>query len=265
MSKYWAIAKTSLQNSMAYRADFLFWGLNELFDTFIFLFIWITIYGEGQAIGGFSLSETVTYLIGAGLIGSLIFSQLGYTLEGDVKSGRLSDIATKPVIYPLARVVSSLAEKPFDLFIRLTIYFSIAYFFRGRFIVNLNGLDLLLVLLSVVLAYMINNLINFCFGCLAFWTTSINRGIFACLRTVIAVFSGAYAPLAFFPFWFQQMAKILPFSYTRYFPMLIYLRKITTIEAGLGILFQIVWIVALFFLSRLIWAKGIKKYEGVGI
>lgn len=63
IGKYLAIARVSLQNSFVYRIDSLFWGTGELIDTLVFLFIWIKIFGEKQAVAGFTLPETITYLI----------------------------------------------------------------------------------------------------------------------------------------------------------------------------------------------------------
>jgi len=264
VKKYLALLKTSFQNSLAYRADFLFWGANELLDTLIFLFILITIFGNKQSIAGFTLPETVTYLIGVGLIASIIFTWVGFDLEQDIREGRLSNTLTKPMNYPLARAFATMAGKPFDVIIRLFVYLSVAFFFREKIIVNETFLTLLIFIISIFFAFIINYLINFCFGCIAFWTTT-SRGMFGILRTVIAVFSGGYAPIAFFPDWFQNSANLMPFIYTRYFPMLIYLEKMTIIKMLEGIAIQIFWIGILLVFSNIIWAKGIRKYEGVGI
>lgn len=265
MRKYLAIAKTSLKNSFVYRADFLLWGLSELLDNFVFIFIWIVIFGEKNSIGGFSLAETITYLIGAGMIANLISNWIGYDLEEDIRSGQLSNIIIKPLSYPLSRAINNLAEKPFDVLIRLFVYAIVAIFFGKNFILNLNFLDLFLVLISIIFALIINFQIFFLFGCIAFWTVRTNRGFFGILRTVTSIFSGGYAPLTFFPILFQTIASFLPFVYTRYFPMLIYLKKISMLEVAKGLGIQILWIVVLFYFSKFIWKKGIKKYEGVGI
>jgi len=263
--KYFALVKTSLKSSVAYRADFLLWGLSELLDTIVFIFIWLVIFGERNSIGGFTLAETITYLIGVGIIGNLIYTWVGMDLEADIKSGQLSNTLIKPISYPLARVVSNIAEKPLDVFIRMVVYFIVSLFFANKFILNTNTLYLLLTFLSIIFAIMINYQISFLFGCLAFWTTSTSRGIFGLLRTISSIFSGSYAPLTFFPILFQTIASFLPFIYTRYFPMLIYLKKISMLETVKGIGIQILWIFILYFVAKVVWKKGIRKYEGVGI
>ena len=264
MSKYRAVFRTSFLNSLAYRVNFLLWGFNELIDTLVFLFVWIFIFGERQSIGGFTLPQTVTYMIGVGMINTIISSNIGRNLSRLTKGGGLSNLLVKPVNVPLSLFIKNFAWRPLTIVIRFLVYLVVAFFFRDKFIFANQPIFLLLFTISLLLAFVINNLFDFCFGCLAFWTTE-TEGSLGILRTVKAFFSGGYAPLTFFPFFLQTFAYFLPFAYTRYFPMLIYLQKISLQKAVYGVLLQFFWVGLLLFLSKLLWRKGIKNYEGVGI
>ena len=264
MRKYWAIAKASLQNAWIYRADSLLWGTGELISTLALLLIWTKIFGPKQAIAGFNLPETVTYLIGVGLIANFIDTWVQYDLERDVQSGHLSVMLIRPVNYFFARLSTNFAEKPIRVFVRVVVYLAIALIFRNKFIVNQNLISIFLCLLSILFALFISFLVNFILGCAAFWTIR-TRGIFGAFRPLFSIFSGGYGPLAFFPLWFQKIAYFLPFAYTRYFPMLIYLRKISGGEILKGFLVQSFWIAILCLISKYFWQKGLKRYEGVGI
>lgn len=264
MRKYLAITKAAFQTSLIYRVDILFWGTSELIDTLVFLFIWIKIFGEKQAVAGFTLAETITYLIGVGLVANLIVARVHRDLERDVQTGRLSAVLARPMSYFWARVASNIAEKPLNFIIRLGVYLLVAFAFRSRFVVNRSLVLVFLCGLSIVFAAAINFLINFLIGCIAFWAIRA-RGIFALFRPIGAILSGGYAPITFFPLLFQQVAGLLPFVYTRYFPMLIYLGKISGGEIFKGFLVQLFWITVLSLLSRRLWRQGLKRYEGVGI
>jgi len=264
MRKYLAIARAGFLNSLVYRADTFLWGFAELLDTLIFLFIWIILFGEKNAIGGFTLPETITYLIGVGLIVNILDTWVFYDLERDVQSGRLSDILLRPVSYFWARGAMAVAAKPLNLVIRLIVYVLVALFFKEKFILKFDLLTWVLLFFSVALAYLINFMIDFLLGCLAFWTTT-TRGTGGILRAIRSIFSGGYAPLTFFPPLFQTVANLLPFAYTRYFPMLIYLGKLDTMGIIKGLLVQIFWIGALLVLTKKIWQKGLRRYEGVGM
>jgi len=258
------LAKASFQNSLVYRADSFLWGIGELVSTLVFLFIWIKIFGEKQVIAGFTLPETVTYLIGVGLIDNFIDTWVNYDLERDVQSGNLSNIIIRPVNYFFARVATNISEKPLNLIIRFCVYFLIALAFSSKFIVNQSLILLLFCGLSIVFAAAVNFLIHFLLGCVAFWTVR-TRGTFGIFQPLSSIVAGGYAPISFFPPLFQKVAFLLPFAYTRYFPMLIYLQKISGGEVFKGFLVQLFWIAILYLMSRHLWHRGLKRYEGVGI
>lgn len=264
MRKYWAFVKAGFKNTIVYRADFFLWGFNEFFDTLVFLFIWILIYGEKNKIGGFSLPETITYLIGVGLIADLISTRLMEHLSKDIQSGWLSNLLIKPLNYPSARFSLTLAVKPLNLLIRTVVYLLVVLFFRDKIVVSSDIWSLILTLVSVSFALIINTLLDFLVGCLAFWTVT-TEGFSGIMRTIKSIFSGGYAPIVFFPKWFQFTAVFLPFAYTRSLPMLIYLGKVSKIEAIKGVAVQVLWIVILYLLAKFVWRAGIKRYEGVGI
>jgi len=264
MRKYWAIVKIGFKNALTYRADFFLWGFNEFLGTLVFLFIWSVIFGEKGRIGGFSLPETITYLIGVGLINNIISTAASRFIQRDVQSGRLSNLILIPLNYPLVRLFLSLSAKPVNLLIRFFAYFAVALFFKGKLVVSSNFPMILLTPISVVFAFAINFLVDYLTGCISFWTIT-TEGPEGIVRTIKNIFSGNYAPISFFPPGFQVIANFLPFIYIQYFPMLIYLGKVSTIEAIKGIGLQIFWVVVLYFLARAVWRKGLKKYEGVGI
>lgn len=264
MRKYWAIARAGFLNSLVYRADTIIWGFGELIDTLVFLFILLVIYGEKNVVGGFTLPETITYMIGTGLIASFLYSWVGPDIERDVQGGDLSNILLKPINYSLARGAMGIGNRPLSWVVRIVVYTCLAFFFKEKFIFNTNFLSWFLLFLCLVLAYFIYFLTDFLFGCIAFWTTT-TRGPMGVSNTIRSILSGAYAPLTFFPLLFQTVASLLPFAYTRYFPMLIYLNKLTTIEIIKGLGIQVFWIMVLLFLTKKIWRRGLRRYEGVGI
>lgn len=264
MKKYFAWAKAGVKNTLVYSADFFLWGFNELLDTLVFLFIWMVFFGERNTIGGFTLPETITYFIGVGLIADIISSQMIGQIEKDVQGGNLSVYLIRPVDYFYLRFFGSLSGKPLNISVRAIVYLTVALFFQSKIVTNLNWLQLVLTFTAVFLAVIINALFDFLVGCISFWTIT-TAGLSGISRTVKSIFSGGYAPISFFPKWFQNIAGFLPFIYTRYFPMLIYLNKIDTAGALKGIGIQLIWIFLLFFSVRKVWKNGLKRYEGVGI
>jgi ABC-2 type transport system permease protein len=76
--------------------------------------------------------------------------------------------------------------------------------------------------------------------------------------------SGALFPMDVLPHVIQSFVMSLPFPYLIYFPIQVYLGKITGIPLVYGILTSLFWVIALGFLMKYIWARGLKAYESIG-
>lgn len=264
MKKYFSFLKIGFLVSLVYRTDNILWGISETIYSLVFIFIWIVLFNDKQAIAGFNLSETITYMIGVGLINGITSTGVARQVEQDIKKGTLSVYLIQPVKYIPVRIINNLTEDWISILMRLIQMIGLALFFSNFFIVNLKLSSLLLFAVSVLLAFIIVQLSFVLFGLIAFWTTSA-QGAISLLRVIGEVFSGNMGPITFFPKWFQAIAGILPFYYVGFWPMLIYLDKVSRIKALEGLAIQLLWTIALMLLANFIWKKGTKKYEGVGI
>lgn len=76
MLKFWCVFRLVWIERMAYRINFLMEIISGILSSLIVVFLWITIYrGSGrEVIGGYSIQEMVTYLLGGGLINSFILT-----------------------------------------------------------------------------------------------------------------------------------------------------------------------------------------------
>lgn len=74
------------------------------------------------------------------------------------------------------------------------------------------------------------------------------------------IIGGAIIPLSFFPQMLQGLFFLLPFPFLIYFPMNIFLRKISNSQIFMEFLKEIGWIVGLLVLNLIIWKKGVKRY-----
>jgi ABC-2 type transport system permease protein len=92
----------------------------------------------------------------------------------------------------------------------------------------------------------------------SFWLGS-ERGVRYLLLGVGNLLSGLILPLSFLPDAMQGLSRLLPFEYTLYLPVRIYLGS--SGEGGLGsaIAMQLLWAVSLTILCRSILAAGVRK------
>jgi ABC-2 type transport system permease protein len=76
--------------------------------------------------------------------------------------------------------------------------------------------------------------------------------------------SGAVVPMTFFPATIQKIFSYLPFQYTSYSPVQIFLGKYGLMASLQVVLVQVVWIVALLALINVSWKYAMKSFTAVG-
>jgi len=76
MAKFWSIFRLVWIERMVYRVNFCLEILSGILSALIVVLLWMAIYRYSgkDVIGGYSLAEMVTYLLGAGLINSFILT-----------------------------------------------------------------------------------------------------------------------------------------------------------------------------------------------
>jgi ABC-2 type transport system permease protein len=77
--------------------------------------------------------------------------------------------------------------------------------------------------------------------------------------------SGQVVPVAMLPAWAQTLAKYLPFYYTTNLPVDIGIGRVTGQGVWTGMLVQVTYIAVAFGVSKILWAKGLKQFSGVGL
>jgi len=76
VAKFWSIFKLVWIERLVYRVNFFLEILSGILSSLIVVLVWMAIYRYSgkDLIGGYSLAEMVTYLLGAGLINSFILT-----------------------------------------------------------------------------------------------------------------------------------------------------------------------------------------------
>ena len=76
--------------------------------------------------------------------------------------------------------------------------------------------------------------------------------------------SGHMFPLDFLPEPWSNLVDWLPLRYLAYFPAAVWLGKIQGPELVRGLLIEVAWIAFFIVLSRVMLARGLKRYSGFG-
>jgi ABC-2 type transport system permease protein len=251
---------------LAYRIHFSLQVLSGILSSIIVVFLWLAVYrSAGQGIiGGYSIAEMVTYLLGGGLLNSFILTTAeNPETSQSIQDGTFSSLLIQPYSPFWLWFFRDLGSKVFLLFLGCLGYLVILFFFRDYLTIWASGTHLTLFLCSVVLASLLQFFLFENLSLLSFWIEN-TYGIRFTMRVIMEVAGGAIVPLSFFPQILQKLFFLLPFPYLIYLPMRIYLGKIPLGEVHREMLMEVVWISVFSFLSMVLWKKGLRRYMAMG-
>jgi ABC-2 type transport system permease protein len=240
--------------------------VSGILSSLIVIFLWIAIYRTGgrEVIGGYSIQEMVTYLLGGGLINSFILTTAeNPETSQNIQDGTLSTYLIQPINPYGIWFFRDLGSKTFFFVLGLLGYL-IVFTFLGKYLVfSPSPKYLLFFLISLVLASLLQFLLFQSLSLLSFWVEN-TYGIRFTMRVIMEVVGGAIIPLSFFPQMLQKIFMLLPFPFLIYLPMRIYLGKIPINHIPIEFLKEIGWIVGFALLNLVIWKRGIKQYVAMG-
>lgn len=251
---------------MVYRVNFFLEILSGMVSSLIVVFLWIAIYRSADRgfIGGYSIEEMVTYLLGGGLFNTFILTTAeNPETSQSIQDGTLSGLLIKPISPYAIWFVRDLGAKAFLFLLGLLGYLGVFFLFRDYLILFMSLEHLFFFLLSLMLAAILQFFLFEALSLLAFWVEN-TYGIRFTMRVIMEVAAGAIIPLSFFPQLVQKVFLLLPFPYLIYLPMRIYLGKIPLGEVPPALVKETFWIVGLAILNLILWKKGIRKYAAMG-
>ncbi len=264
-SKYWKSFALGAQSAMEYRMDFLLSMVSALWPIFIQYFLWKSIYsGTGQqSMFGYTYAQMMTYVIVANIVQRLIRTGFEYEMNDDIKNGGLDKFIVRPIGYFQYRMATFVGGKIAQfgvILIALVAVIVAVNLVYGGVVAPINALYFVATLL---LAFVLNFIVFFCVGMLAFTLSEIGF-FYEAVRIVFIAMSGGIFPLDVFGPVVAKALAFLPFKYTVNFPVDVLSGRVAGMEllAGFGV--QILWIAALAFLSMWLWKRGVNKYISAG-
>lgn len=236
--------------------------INAVLNIFIETAIWIALYdGKSTVLSSnntaIDINDMIVYAVISMFISLLLNSTVVNNINNKVVTGQISIDLIRPFSLLFQITVHEFANVIFNLvfsFLPMVIISIILYGFQILELSNL-ALFLLTILNSVILYF----LINCCIGFLAFWFINVGA-LTTLLDGCIKLLSGAFIPLWFInyePVLF--LFDLLPFKLIYYFPISVYLSKISYQEFFGNYFLQFIWIILLGFLTIVIWFFGRKK------
>jgi len=266
ISKPWTVFKLVWIERMSYRVNFCLEIASGIVSSLIVVFLWLAIFKSSgrDIIGGYSLPEMVTYILGGGLINTFILTTAeNPETSQTILDGSLSDMLVRPISPYWIWFIRDLGSKSFLFFLGLLGYLLVFLVFKQYLVFSMGAGAVILFVLSMILAALLQFFLFEALSLLAFWLEN-TFGIRFIVRVIMEVVGGAIIPLSFFPEMLQKVFGFLPFPYLIYLPMRIYLNKIPTAQVPLELLREGLWILALAVLNLVVWKKGVRQYVAMG-
>jgi ABC-2 type transport system permease protein len=252
---YLRIASMGPRVAAMYRFNLIVALVMVLLQVFLLKTVWAALYANQLSVDGFSRHILVTYLTLANLQMWVLYPSIFGAVRARVHSGAIAHDLVRPIGFPgqmLAQQLgTTLGAVPF-----LALTLPLAALAGGlQLPASLAAAGCYMI--SLILAYMVMALLGLLLGLLAFWTVEL--GGFIQIYTFISLFfSGALAPIRFFPPGLRVVAAVLPFQVQAGLPISIYLGQ----EHGVTLLrdfgAQSLWVLALGGAACLVWQGAVR-------
>jgi ABC-2 type transport system permease protein len=119
---------------------------------------------------------------------------------------------------------------------------------------------------SLVMGFLMGFFIEACIGLVGFWFLEITSLAFVYMLLNFFL-SGHMFPLDLLTTEtvdFRWFVEAIPLKYLAYFPAAIFLEKIPPDQLWWQLGLEAAWLVFFILLSRLLWARGVRRYSGFG-
>lgn len=267
MKKYWHVLNVGIQNNLTYRFNFLARAVFGLVPLIATLYVWRTIYADkshGAVVGSYTLPEMISYYLIVTIVDALTaVNEDDWQIAADIKDGNISQFLLKPINYMVYRLCLFFSGRATYLGVAVIPLALFVLALRHYFVLPADGLTVGLFLFSVLLTALLQFFMSYAMAMLAFWVLEVSTFIFI-LFAFEYIASGHMFPLDILPKGFAQVLLYTPFPYQLYFPVAIYMGKVSGMELVQGLMIQTTWVFLAFAFAQLMWRRGIRKYSAVG-
>lgn len=261
--KWKAVFGIYFQDGLAYRASGLIWILTDLVTAITMPLVWAKATSATGIIGGYSQSDFVLYYLCQLLIGSFITSHIMWEVAMEIKEGQFSTQLVRPMSFYQFTFLRNLSWRIIRMALFAPFFVALLFLYRG-YLTDVN----VFLGWQFWASFFLGHLVSFTFvimmSMIALFTQEV-MSIFELYYVPMMFLSGQLFPIAVLPDWAASLAKWMPFYYTTGAPTEILVGRVSA-QASLQVLaMQTMWIVVCFILAKLLWAKGLKHYTGVGM
>ena len=268
---WWTILRISLEERLVYRGDFALGTLMRFLPIITQIFLWHAIFEAVQAddasradIVGYSYQDMVAYYLLTML--SRAFSSMPALASGiaaQVRDGEIKKYLVQPIDLLGFLLLSRIAHKLAYYSVAI-LPFGFVFWLCGDYFPEWPGIWTFLAYLSALLmGFAMGFFLEASIGLFSFWFLEVTSLLFVYMLLSFFL-SGHMFPLDFLPQPWSDLVEYLPFRYLAYFPSAVWLGKIQGPDLARGLIIEFCWVVFFIVLSRIMLARGVRRYSGFG-
>lgn len=267
VKKYWHVINIGIQNTLVYRTNFLFRSVFSLIPLMATIYLWRAVYAGkegGSDVAGYSLAGMISYYLLVTIADALTaVTEDDWQIAGDIREGAINQFFLKPIDYLTYRlcifasgrlIYVSVAAIPVAVFI----------FFERQYMVAPPSAEVFaLFVVSLIMTALLQFFISYTMALLAFWLLEISTLIFIVFAFEY-IAGGHLFPLDILPPGLAMALNFTPFPYQLFFPVSLYLGRVTGAAMWQGLGIQLFWVLFFYLVARWTWRRGIRRYTAFG-
>ena len=259
---YLTRARVQIQSNFQYRVATYMWLIGMLAEPIVYLVVWTTISEQqGGDIQGITTGQFAAYYIVWTLVRNMNIVFTPYGWEWRIREGELSASLLRP-LHPIHEDIAGFAGwKVVTIILWLPIAAVLWFAFDPEF--DVRAAEIAAFCVAIWGAYLIRTMFLTALGMVTFWTTRVSA-LFELVVGLELLLSGRLVPLPLMPDWVEDVAAVLPFKWSFYFPIETLVGDMSNRELLEGLGMQLLWIVLLTGLFLVVWRFAIRRYSAVG-
>ena len=213
---------------------------------------------------GYDYAKMISYLVALLLLDSVASpTEDDFQIAAEIKDGLINQFLLKPVNYFVYRFCLFWSSRMIYTVVTVIPILCVV-FLLNKYIVLPTSLGQWAVsFVAVFLSACLQFMMAYCTALLAFWLLDISAPTFIVFSIEYA-FGGHMFPLDLMPAPVYEVIRVLPFYYEYFFPLQVFLGRVSPGELAGGLATQLAWVLIFLLLGEAIWRAGLRKYTAVG-
>lgn len=263
MKQYLQIIKGTWQEILEYRLNFLMWRFRFVLQRLVIYFLWWALFAQRSEIFGYSEASALTYILLGGIIVTFVTGTRTMEVGNLIYTGGIAHYLVRPLSLFRVFAARDIADKLLNLVCGIIEVIILVLLLHPPMMLQTDLFILASTLLSVAIGTVIYFFFSLLLGLYAFWYPEVWAPRFLSF-VIMEFFTGALFPLDILPGFVGALARLLPFSYFLYFPVKLYLGQIPADGLLQGFSVGLFWMIALYWLTKIVWRKGLRVYTAEG-